>query len=851
MKIANKNYMILSVVLVVICLSAASLVIGWFDIKSSSKQLREIHNNYQIKTDLILNMWDVVVSREGLLQKMMIHEDLFEQDEFQMSHRSLGGRFVGVREKLMAMQHSAIEYGYLKELDAKLRISAPIQVKIREKIRSREHEYAKELIRTDDYLNARELVFEQFGKVFNHYSKQTVHALENANGTILGDVKWLLTITAITILLCGFVGYYMIRKIAIADDDLKLEVQRHIETQGALEAHREGLEQDIKDALRKYKLTEADRNKSQVMTAALGQILETSLNEIYIFDEQTLHFINVNESARTNLGYTMEELKTKTPVDLKPNMDELAFNSLMLPLKDGSQNIIEFKTTHKRKDGTTYPVEVHLQQSKLGDRAVFTAIIMDISKRVESERKLRLQQMEVDNIENELNFQKIALSEHAIVCTIDKDEIIQNVNSKYCEISGYVETDVIGSHLCVGLSSEQDGEILTKLSSTIHQGDIWHGVLCFNREQGNTFWTKTTITPFRNNDDEIYQFVVVSTDITEQKLIEEQLLKSSAKIQIAHQEVEMAHEELELSHSKMLQSEKLASVGQLAAGIAHEINTPIQFVGDNTRFLQESFSDLMQVIEAYDEVSVAAIEGKATPELISKAKALSEEVEIDYLAEEIPSAITQSLDGVARISKIVGSMKDFSHPGTDHMENVDLSRSIESTINVSRNEWKYEAEMVTAFDNSLVSVPCYVGELNQVILNIIVNASHAIADCREESDPLGKIVITTQAVDDEVEIRISDTGCGMPDDVKKRIFEPFYTTKGVGKGTGQGLAIAYDVVVDKHNGSMNVESQPGEGTTFIIRLPLIVEVKSSESENDLTEENNNGTEDFLCQAGGM
>ena len=851
MKIANKNYMILSVVLVVICLSAVSLVIGWFDIKNSSKQLREIHNDYQTKTDLIMNMWDTVVSREGLLQKMLIHEDPFEQDEFQISHQSLAGRFVGTRDTLLSMQHNSVEKEHLNELDKKVRITAPIQVNIRKKIIDGDIQDAKSLIRTDRYLNARDLMFEQFGKVFTHYSDLTRDSLNKANETTLTDVKRLLIITAITILLCGFVGYYMIRKIAIADDDLKLEVQRHIETQGALEAHRKGLEQDIKDALRKYKLTEADRNKSQIMTAALGQILETSLNEIYIFDEQTLHFINVNESARTNLGYTMAELKAMTPIDLKPNMDEGAFHEKLLPLRDGTQMVIEFNTTHKRKDGTTYPIEVHLQQSKLGDRAVFTAIIMDISKRVENERRFRLQQMEVDNIENELDFQKVALSEHAIVCTIDKDEIIQSVNSKYCEISGYAETDVIGSHLCVGLSSEQDGDMLTKLSSTIHQGDIWHGVLCFNRQQGNTFWTKTTITPFRNNDDEIYQFVVVSTDITEQKLIEEQLLKSSAKIQIAHQEVEMAHEELELSHSKMLQSEKLASVGQLAAGIAHEINTPIQFVGDNTRFLQESFSDLMQVIDAYGEVSVAAAEGKATPELISKAKALSEEVEVDYLAEEIPSAIAQSLDGVARISKIVGSMKDFSHPGTDHMENVDLSRSIESTINVSRNEWKYEAEMVTAFDNSLVSVPCYVGELNQVILNIIVNASHAIADCREESDPLGKIVITTQAVDDEVEIRISDSGCGMPDEVKKRIFEPFYTTKGVGKGTGQGLAIAYDVVVDKHNGSMNVESQPGEGTTFIIRLPLIVDMKKNENENDLTEEDKNDTEDFLCQAGGM
>ena len=165
-------------------------------------------------------------------------------------------------------------------------------------------------------------------------------------------------------------------------------------------------------------------------------------------------------------------------------------------------------------------------------------------------------------------------------------------------------------------------------------------------------------------------------------------------------------------------------------------------------------------------------------------------------------------------------MKDFSHPGTDNLESIDLNNAIDSTINVSRNEWKYVAEMVTEFDSRLTSVPCYPGEFNQVILNMIVNAAHAIQDSRNETDPLGTITINTKLDDNDVEIRIADSGCGMPEEVRKHIFDPFFTTKGVGKGTGQGLAIAYAVVVDKHKGKVSVESEPGKGSSFIIRLPM-------------------------------
>ena len=248
----------------------------------------------------------------------------------------------------------------------------------------------------------------------------------------------------------------------------------------------------------------------------------------------------------------------------------------------------------------------------------------------------------------------------------------------------------------------------------------------------------------------------------------------------------------------------------------------------------------MRLVAVYEDMGQAANDGKISTGLADKARALSEEVEVDYLAEEVPIAIGQSLEGVERISKIVRSMKDFSHPGTDNLENIDLNHAIESTINVSRNEWKYVAEMVTEFDSRLAAVPCFSGELNQVILNMIVNAAHAIKDSRNESDPLGTITISTKLADDDAEIRITDSGCGMTEEVRKRIFDPFFTTKGVGKGTGQGLAIAYAVIVDKHNGSLSVASEPGKGTTFIIRLPMNVTASNSEMNESEVINNNSG-----------
>jgi signal transduction histidine kinase len=214
--------------------------------------------------------------------------------------------------------------------------------------------------------------------------------------------------------------------------------------------------------------------------------------------------------------------------------------------------------------------------------------------------------------------------------------------------------------------------------------------------------------------------------------------------------------------------------------------------------------------------------GGAGSEAAGKAIQDMAGTDLDYLGTEIPKAIQQSLDGVGRISKIVKAMKDFSHPGGESKSLADLHQAIDSTITVSRNEWKYAANLITDFDPEMPPVPCYPGEFNQVILNLIVNAAHAIESAKggRDSGILGQITVKTRALKDEVEVSVSDDGTGIPEAVQARMFEPFYTTKPIGKGSGQGLAIVHAVIVEKHQGHIEVQSETGKGSTFILRLPL-------------------------------
>jgi len=268
-------------------------------------------------------------------------------------------------------------------------------------------------------------------------------------------------------------------------------------------------------------------------------------------------------------------------------------------------------------------------------------------------------------------------------------------------------------------------------------------------------------------------------------------------------------------------AQKLESIGRLAAGIAHEINTPIQYTTDNTRFLQDSFKEIEAVLECYNRLFETAKTGLSTGAVIHEIETVMSEIDLDYLREEIPKAIGQSLEGLDNVAKIVSAMKQFSHPGADEKEYADINRAIQSTITISRNEWKYVADMTTDLDPDLPLIPCLIGEFNQVILNIIINAAHAIGDTEKvKSGGKGLIKVTTRRQGRWVEIRISDTGPGIPKEIRDKVFDPFFTTKEVGKGSGQGLAISHSVIVNKHGGSIEFETEINHGTTMIIRLPI-------------------------------
>jgi len=276
-----------------------------------------------------------------------------------------------------------------------------------------------------------------------------------------------------------------------------------------------------------------------------------------------------------------------------------------------------------------------------------------------------------------------------------------------------------------------------------------------------------------------------------------------------------------LLESQLLQSQKLEAIGQLAAGIAHEINTPIQYVGNNIAFFEEEFPKLLKQLELLQRCISESFQARTSTASLVEMELHAIDADMDYLLKEIPIAIAQSMEGVERVAEIVRSLKDFSHPGNGDPVPTDINTCIESTVVVARNEWKYVADLETVLAPNLPMINCFPSDIKQVLLNMIVNAAHAIDEkIGDDSCEKGRIVIRTSVIDEWLLIDVVDTGTGIPSDILERIFDPFFTTKDVGKGTGQGLAISRASIVDRHSGKLEVITELGKGTTFRIYLPL-------------------------------
>lgn len=417
-----------------------------------------------------------------------------------------------------------------------------------------------------------------------------------------------------------------------------------------------------------------------------------------------------------------------------------------------------------------------------------------IAHREITDRKLAEDQLR----QSETLFRMITENAVDLITLLDSEGRRLYASPSYLTVLGYTPGE-LAAQRPLELVEEQDRDPLRAAFQKIAEGhcDTATAEYRMIRKDGTLARIEARIAAIRSGNSGEAKILLIARDIS------------------GREAAEQARRRME---AELAQAQKLESIGQLAAGIAHEINTPTQYVGDNLRFIQETTTELLEILKSMPPADSG--EDEAAPGFRAFRERLAQ-ADLDYLREELPKAARQSLEGVARVSKIVGALKEFSHPDSEVKTLADLNRAIESTVAISRNEWKYVADLDLDLDPDLPALPCHPGGINQVVLNLVVNAAHAIGDVVGHSGRKGRITVRTRAEGDQVVIQVEDTGSGIPEAIRGRIFDPFFTTKDVGKGSGQGLAIARSVVVDKHGGTIGFESESGQGTIFTIHLPLI------------------------------
>jgi two-component system, NtrC family, sensor kinase len=502
-----------------------------------------------------------------------------------------------------------------------------------------------------------------------------------------------------------------------------------------------------------------------------------------------------NERFCDTLGRPLPDIVGRTDADLFPaGLAQAHRDSDLLVM--GSARSLTRMEEHVLPSGRRIQVEVIKSPLRDAEGRVVgvQGMFYDITERARAEQALR---------ESGEVLQAITGSVLDAIVMMDPGGFITYWNQAAERLFGYSRAEAVGQPLHALLAPARFATDSGRGIGTFSQRGVGPLIgktieLPARRKDGQEFVLEVALSVVRLHTQ--WHAVGVARDITERKRVEAQ--RASLNIQLQ-------------------QAQKLESIGQLAAGIAHEINTPTQYIGDNTRFVRGAFDEMSQVFAAHQRLLQAARRAGFAPELVDEVDAAAREAETTYLLQEIPRALDQSLEGVGRVARIVGAMKDFSHPDSAEKVPADLNKAVETTLTVCRNEWKYVAEVMEEFDPTLPAVPCLLGEINQVILNLVVNAAHAIAAKLGEGSPVkGTIRVRTRQDGAWAEVEVADTGTGIPAGLRDRVFTPFFTTKGVGKGTGQGLAFARSVVVEKHGGTIGFDSEEGVGTKFWVRLPL-------------------------------
>ncbi|MDY6805320.1 MAG: PAS domain S-box protein [Cyanobacteriota bacterium] len=566
-------------------------------------------------------------------------------------------------------------------------------------------------------------------------------------------------------------------------------------------------------------------------------IVETASEGIWMFDSNSKTTF-ANSRMAEILGYKVKEVVGRSLFEFMDAENVKKAQLYVERRRQGYQDRHDFK--FKRKDGSDLWAIVSATPicDSNGEFSGVLRMITDISDRKSAEAELQ-------KTLKELEFQKFALDRSSIVAITDEDGVITYVNDKFCELSKYSREEIIGETHKMVNSGYHSPEFFKNLWLTISEGKVWTGEVKNRGKDGKIYWVYTTIVPFLNDEGKPYKYVAIKRDITARKEAEEalqltvdELHKTSDQLRSKNQDLAKTLQELKQTQLLMVQNEKMASLGQLVAGVAHEINNPVGFISGNISHANEYIEDLLGLIEIYQE---------EYPEPTPLIEEEIEAIELDFILKDLPKVIKSMKMGADRIREIVISLRSFSRLDEAEQKRVNLHDGIESTLLILQHRFKENGknprvEIIKEY-GELPPIDCYPGQLNQVFMNLISNALDALEEGAIAGNLAGgdnsisptchlpTIKISTELKQGSslsngeltngrfVLIKIADNGPGIPEDIRQRLFDPFFTTKPVGKGTGLGLSISYQIVVERHRGNLECVSEPGAGTEFIIQIP--------------------------------
>lgn len=519
-------------------------------------------------------------------------------------------------------------------------------------------------------------------------------------------------------------------------------------------------------------------------------------------------YISANPTLAAIYGYASPQELIAKIQDISKLYVDANRRAEFIAILAEKQILSKFESQVYRQDGKIIWISENARavRDKAGNLLYYEGTVEDISDRKYTESKLTQLSWAMEQIADS-------------VMITNKEGIIEYVNPAFQELTGYTKAEVIGQKPSIVKSGKHSQKYYQKLWQTILSGKIFRTVMVNCRKDKQLFYEEKIIAPIRDNLGNITHFVSTGRDITKSKKTEEKLRRSAKELRKKTNHLETALEELKHTQSQLIQTEKMSSLGHLVAGVAHEINNPVNCVYGNLIHATEYIQDLLDLLELY---------GEHYPEPVTEIVDVAETIEIEFLKEDLPKLLDSMKIGADRIRQIVLSLRSFSRIDDTEKKNVNIHEGIDNTLLILQNRLKgksgrKEIKVIKEYAD-VINIDCFPGQLNQVFMNLLSNAIDALEEYEHQHKsvhPALEIRIRTEILDNGyIAIRIADNGPGMTAEVKQKLFEPFFTTKPVGKGTGLGLSISYQIIVEKHGGFLHCNSNPGQGTEFIIEIPI-------------------------------